>query len=478
MSSFCLPNPPDPLRPDVPKILDFLQRGLEIGLKPSTLKVQVSALSSIFDQDLAGHRWIKRFMTSANRINPGKQVIVPPWDLNIVLQGLTGPPFEPLSTCSPQNLAYKTVFLVAITSARRVGEFQALSIREPYLLVREDSIILRLDPSFLPKVVSEFHRSQEIVLPTFCNNPANSEERKCNTVDVRRILLHYLDQSRALRVDHNLFVHSSGQNKGKKVAKSTIATWIKKAITEAYFAQNKLPPVGIKAHSTRSTSVSWAERAGQRDNLHMPSWKVPRNRINAVTVTADKGRSCGTEDQLSGRRSRTPGPDILKNEGKALHGLSVLGIKNEDLIKYLQLQVHPGEENYALDIHNSAINWANDIETDYKYSKWPSSLQELLRPVFPGAIRPIRRNFFNLVLFLDPAQDYAADYVKLAELFYQHNVPLRVGFVFVVSSGEAVEDAGAALWCAFNYMADESDASHAFTSLISGKKYITPETKL
>ncbi|KAM4046531.1 UDP-glucose:glycoprotein glucosyltransferase 2 [Anomaloglossus baeobatrachus] len=159
--------------------------------------------------------------------------------------------------------------------------------------------------------------------------------------------------------------------------------------------------------------------------------------------------------------------DILKNEGKALYGLSVLGIKNEDIIKYLQLQVHPGEENYALDIRNSAITWVNDIETDYKYSKWPSSLQELLRPVFPGAIRPIRRNFFSLVLVLDPAQDYAADYVKLAELFYQHNVPLRIGFVFVGSSDETVEDAGAALWRAFNYMADESDASHAFTSLIS-----------
>ncbi|XP_066436635.1 UDP-glucose:glycoprotein glucosyltransferase 2 isoform X2 [Eleutherodactylus coqui] len=161
--------------------------------------------------------------------------------------------------------------------------------------------------------------------------------------------------------------------------------------------------------------------------------------------------------------------DILRNEAKALHGLSVLGIKNEDIIKYLQLQVHPGEENYALDIRNSAINWVNDIETDHKYSKWPSSLQELLRPVFPGAIRPIRRNFFNLVLFLDPAQDYVADYVKLAELFYQHNVPLRIGFVFVVSSNEnieTIEDAGAALCRAFNYMADESDASHAFSSLI------------
>ncbi|XP_040281240.1 UDP-glucose:glycoprotein glucosyltransferase 2 isoform X1 [Bufo bufo] len=162
--------------------------------------------------------------------------------------------------------------------------------------------------------------------------------------------------------------------------------------------------------------------------------------------------------------------ELLKHEGKALHGLSVLGIKNEDIIKYLQLQVHPGEENYALDIRNSAINWVNDIEMDHKYSKWPSSLQELLRPVFPGAIRSIRRNFFNLVLFFDPAQDYAADYVKLAELFYQHNVPLRIGLVFVVSCNEnreSTEDVGAALWHAFNYMADETDPSHAFSSLVS-----------
>ncbi|XP_069826781.1 UDP-glucose:glycoprotein glucosyltransferase 2 [Dendropsophus ebraccatus] len=162
--------------------------------------------------------------------------------------------------------------------------------------------------------------------------------------------------------------------------------------------------------------------------------------------------------------------EILKNEGKALHGLSVLGIKNEDIIKYLQLQVHPAEENYALDIRSSAINWINDIETDHKYSKWSSNLQELLRPVFPGAIRPIRRNFFNLVLFLNPAQEYAADYVKLAELFYQHNVPLRIGFVFVVCSNEnseTIEDVGASLWRAFSYMADESDTTHAFSSLIS-----------
>ncbi|NP_001086268.1 UDP-glucose glycoprotein glucosyltransferase 2 S homeolog [Xenopus laevis] len=117
--------------------------------------------------------------------------------------------------------------------------------------------------------------------------------------------------------------------------------------------------------------------------------------------------------------------ETIKTEGKTLNGLSALGINNQDLSKYLRIQVHSSDENYALDIRHSSITWINDIETDHMYSRWPSSVQELLRPAFPGVIRPIRRNFFNLVLFVDPVQENAADYVKLAELFYRHNVPLR-----------------------------------------------------
>lgn len=39
----------------------------------------------------------------------------------------------------------------------------------------------------------------------------------------------------------------------------------------------------------------------------------------------------------------------------------------------------------------------NDIENDQMYRSWPASVQELLRATFPGVIRQIRRNFFNLV---------------------------------------------------------------------------------
>lgn len=35
-----------------------------------------------------------------------------------------------------------------------------------------------MDPAFLPNVGSKFHRSQEIVLPTFCANPSGEREFK------------------------------------------------------------------------------------------------------------------------------------------------------------------------------------------------------------------------------------------------------------------------------------------------------------
>ncbi|CAJ0943885.1 unnamed protein product [Ranitomeya imitator] len=259
--SWCAPEQPNPDKPNLAKILDFLQDGLEKGLRPSTLKVQVAALSSYFDQSLANHRWVRRFMTAASRISPRPINIVPSWDLNIVLKGLTLPPFEPLSSITMDKLAWKTTFLVAITTARRMGELQALSINEPYMKILQDRLILRLDPSFLPKVVSDFHKSQEIILPSFYQEPKNEEEEHFHTLDVRRMVLYYLHASEKIRKDQNLFIHLLGQNKGKKTSRSTIANWIKRAILEAYQIQGLPPPGKLTAHSTRATAVSWAEKA-------------------------------------------------------------------------------------------------------------------------------------------------------------------------------------------------------------------------
>lgn len=56
-----------------------------------------------------------------------------------------------------------------------------------------------------------------------------------------------------------------------------------------------------------------------------------------------------------------------------------------------------GNDDYAIDVRDSAVQWINDIEADSKYRRWSPSLMDLLKPTFPGMLRSIRRNLYNLV---------------------------------------------------------------------------------
>uniref|UniRef100_A0A672T791 UDP-glucose ceramide glucosyltransferase-like 1 n=1 Tax=Sinocyclocheilus grahami TaxID=75366 RepID=A0A672T791_SINGR len=125
------------------------------------------------------------------------------------------------------------------------------------------------------------------------------------------------------------------------------------------------------------------------------------------------------------------------------------------------------------DIFSPAVNWINNLETDGRYASWPSNVQELLRPTFPGVIRQIRKNFHNLVMILDPTLENTAVLISVAEMFYSNNIPLRIGVVFVVNDSDEVDgmqDAGVALLRAFNYIADDIDSQMAFDAVISVSK--------
>ena len=247
--------------PDIPTILDFFQEGIDKGLSLGTLKVQAAALSVFLRFSLREDPNVNAFFRAIARTKPTRIKTCPAWDLSLVLQALVTSPFEPLVDLSVKMLTLKTLFLVAITSARRVSELQALSIREPFLMIFDDRIVLKTDPGFLPKRVSSFHRTQDIVLPSFCNFPNNNKEREFSCLDVRRALLRYLEVTKTFRKSDTLFLQFSGSHKGEKASKATLARWIKQAITEAYMVKKVTPPF-ITAHSTRALSTSWAERAG------------------------------------------------------------------------------------------------------------------------------------------------------------------------------------------------------------------------
>ncbi|CAJ0934786.1 unnamed protein product [Ranitomeya imitator] len=166
---------------------------------------------------------------------------------------------------SPVSSIVAVAFLVAITSIRRVSELAALSCRPPFLVIHQDKVVLRLPPSFLPKVVSTFHLNEDIVLPSFCPAPTHPLERSLNKLDLIRAVRIYLDRMSAFRKTDSLFVIPDGARRGLPASKATIARWIRTAILEAYRVKNRVPPPGIKAHSTRAVGASWAvfSKAGE-----------------------------------------------------------------------------------------------------------------------------------------------------------------------------------------------------------------------
>ena len=118
-------------RPTISKIADFLlylRRSLHLSY--SSIASYRSMLSAVFCfilSDVSSHPVLHDLLRSFRIERPLPSSRVPPWDLLRVLSLLRGPPFEPLSSCSLRDLPCKVLFLVALATARRVGELQAVS---------------------------------------------------------------------------------------------------------------------------------------------------------------------------------------------------------------------------------------------------------------------------------------------------------------------------------------------------------------
>lgn len=259
-ATWCRSNDINPSRPKVKHILEFLQEGVEKGLSTNTIKRQLATISSILGPRKHGtistHHDAKRFIKGLKLLNPPTVHRFPTWNLHLVLKVLMGQPFEPLDSVPLKFVTLKTVFLVAITSARRVSELGSLSTHPNLCSFQNDRVVLRLDPSFMPKVNSVFHRSQDLILPTLCPNPKTDEEKAWHSLDVKRALSLYLSRSREYRKSEALFILYGGPSKGRKASVPSISRWLKVTIVEAYKAVGKDPPGGITAHSTRGAATS------------------------------------------------------------------------------------------------------------------------------------------------------------------------------------------------------------------------------
>ena len=118
-------------RPTVSEVADFLfylRRSLFLSY--SSIASYRSMLSGVFRfvlPEISTHFVLHDLLRSFCLECPFSSSRVPPWDLLWVLHFLRDPPFEPLTSCSLRDLTQKVLFLVSLTTARRVGELQAVS---------------------------------------------------------------------------------------------------------------------------------------------------------------------------------------------------------------------------------------------------------------------------------------------------------------------------------------------------------------
>lgn len=266
----------------MPTILEFLQSLLDKGRSPSTLKVYVAAISSNHaDMDggtVGSHNLISLFLRGTRRLHPPVVLRAPAWDLLLVLDALHHPPYEPLRQAELKWLSCKTAFLLAIVSAKRVGELHALSVSQSCLKWAPDGSGVTLWPNtaFVPKVLSHSQCNQPLRLARFQSTAEGTEDRAKLLCPVRA-LEAYIAATTAVRQSDQLFVCYGGPRLGCPLSKQRLSHWIVEVICHTYKAGGCPLPARIKAHSARSISTSWAALKGVslEEICAAASWSSP-----------------------------------------------------------------------------------------------------------------------------------------------------------------------------------------------------------
>ena len=248
-----------PVNASVPVVVDFLiHLRQDKGLSVSAVKGYCSALNSVLalkGRDLAASREITTLLRSfARSVNP-VELRPPAWDVSLVLQSLTGAPYEPLRTCEERFLAQKTLFLLALASANRIGELHALSYRvshtrdwgEVSFAFVTGFVAKTQDPSSLAPRFGGF------TVPALTNARKNRNGRLLCPVRAVKV---YLDRTAPHRPRCERLFVTAGRSK-KEISKTTVSFWLRKTISRAYeLSGTALPVPAPRARETRGIAPS------------------------------------------------------------------------------------------------------------------------------------------------------------------------------------------------------------------------------
>ena len=205
------------------------------GVSVSSVKGYRAALNHVFalkGQDLPQSRELTLLVRSFSVSCPASEVRPPAWDLTLVLRSLTKKPYEPLTSSSERFVAQKALFLIALASAKRIGELHGLSYR-----VSHTSGWKEVSFGFVPGFVAKTQdpsipdsRYESFSIPALPRRGTDPDARLLCPV---RALRRYLDTTATCRpACARLFV-STGATK-KEISLNSVSYWLRQVISRAY----------------------------------------------------------------------------------------------------------------------------------------------------------------------------------------------------------------------------------------------------
>ena len=192
---------------------------------------------------------------------------MPQWDLHVVLSALLRPPFaDDDSSIRPSDVniglkwrTLKTVFLLALATARRRSYLHALSVAPTRCVFTRGDVpeqkLLKLLPEvgFLAKNQLPSQAPQFITVPGIAHlNPDELERMLC---PVRQVSLYLRDTAQIRGGRQRLLLHWDTDI--EDISRAHVSRWIVETVKEAYDRAD-LDVDRVTAHEVRAISASWA----------------------------------------------------------------------------------------------------------------------------------------------------------------------------------------------------------------------------